>query len=97
MSYAVRHIAFAAENAGRHAEAWRGFSESVELRRAERFWPGVAAGLLTLAEVANDHGRPDEARRLVAEARGTAKRCGALAFLERADALAEELRQAARS
>ena len=96
MSYAVRHIAFAAENAGRHAEAWRGFSESVELRRAERSWLGVAAGLLTLAEVANDHGRPDEARRLVAEARGTAKRC-ALAFLERADALAEELRQAARS
>ena len=85
-SYAVRHLAFAWSNAGRHDEAWRGFQESVELRRAEGFLPGVAAGLLTLAETADERGRPAEARRYVRQAIATAKRCGATAFLARAEA-----------
>src|SRR5579864_249753 len=34
-SYAVRHLAFAWDEAGRHDDAWRGFEESVELRRAD--------------------------------------------------------------
>lgn len=90
-SYAIRHLAFAWSNAGRHDEAWRGFEESVELRRRERFWPGVAAGLLTLAEVAHERGRTAEARRYLRRSIATAKRCGAAAFLERAEALGREL------
>jgi tetratricopeptide (TPR) repeat protein len=90
-SYAVRHLAFAWSNAGRHDEAWRGFLESVELRRAERFWPGVAAGLLTLAEIAHERGRSGEARRYLRRSIATAKRCGATAFLARAEALQREV------
>ena len=90
-SYAVRHLAFAWSNAGRHEQAWHGFRESVALRRAERFWPGIAAGLLTLAEVAQERGRPAEARRYLQQSITTAKRCGATAFLARAQALQREL------
>ena len=89
-SYAVRHLAFAWDEAGRHDDAWRGFEESVELRRADGFYPGVAAGLLTLAEVAHERGRIDEARRLLAEARTTAERAGASAFLRRIEAVQAE-------
>jgi tetratricopeptide (TPR) repeat protein len=90
-SYAVRHLAFAWDNAGRHDDAWRGFLESVELRRAERFWPGVGAGLLTLAEVSHERGRQREARRFLRQAKAAAKRGGATAFLARAEALEREL------
>jgi tetratricopeptide (TPR) repeat protein len=90
-SYAVRHLAFAWDNAGRHDEAWRGFEESVALRRVERFWPGVGAGLLTLAEVAHERGRPGEARRYLRQAKAAAKRGGATSFLPRADELDREL------
>jgi tetratricopeptide (TPR) repeat protein len=92
-SYAVRHLAYAWDDAGRHDDAWRGFTESLELRRAERFWPGVAAATLTLAEISHERGRPEEARRLVTEARRIAKRCGAVAFLARADELARSFRE----
>lgn len=90
-SYAIRHLAFAWDAAGRHDEAWRGFEESVELRRRERFWPGVAAGLLTLAEVAHERGRTRDARRYVRQSIAAAKRGGATAFLQRAEALRERL------
>lgn len=80
-----------ADDAGRHEDAWRGFQESVALRRAERFWPGVGAGLLTLAEVARDRGRPREARRYLRQAKSAAIRGGASAFLARAEALEREL------
>lgn len=90
-SYAVRHLAFAWDSAGRHEDAWRGFQESVDLRRAERFWPGVGAGLLTLAEVARDRGRASEARRYLRQAKAAAIRGGASAFLARAEALEREL------
>ena len=83
MSYAVRHLAFADDDAGRHAQAWARFEESVALRRAEAFLPGVAAGLLTLGEVAAEQGRPEEARRLLEEARELARRVGAEPFLRR--------------
>ena len=86
MSYAVRHLAFADDDAGRHAQAWARFEESVELRRVEGFLPGVAAGLLTLGEVAAEQGRPEEARRLLEEARGLAERVGAAPFLARIEA-----------
>jgi tetratricopeptide (TPR) repeat protein len=90
-SYAIRHLAFAWYEEGRVDEAWRGFEESVELRRAEGFLPGVAAGLLTLAEVAQEQGRADDARRLLAEARESAERCGAEAFLRRIETVEAEL------
>jgi predicted dehydrogenase len=90
-SYAVRHLGFAWDAEGRHDEARNAFVESVELRRADGFLPGVAAGLMTLAEFAHERGRPDEARRLLAEARETAERCGADVFLALIDALAAEL------
>jgi tetratricopeptide (TPR) repeat protein len=86
MSYAVRHLAFADDDAGRHGQAWARFEESVELRRAEGFLPGVAAGLLTLGEVAAEQGRPDEARRLLKEARTVAEQVGAEPFLRRIEA-----------
>jgi tetratricopeptide (TPR) repeat protein len=89
-SYAVRHLAFAWYEDGRVDDAWRGFEESVELRRAEGFLPGVAAGLLTLAEVAQEQGRAEEARRLLAEAREAAERCGAEAFLRRIEEVESE-------
>ncbi len=90
-SYAVRHLGFAWDDAGRHDEAWRGFEESVELRRADGFLPGVAAGLLTLAEMAHEQGRSDEARSLLAESRETAERCGAHAFLRRIESVEGEI------
>ena len=83
MSYAVRHLAFADDDAGRREQAWARFEESVELRRAEGFLPGVAAGLLTLGEIAAERGRPDEARRLLEEARSLAEQVGAEPFLRR--------------
>jgi tetratricopeptide (TPR) repeat protein len=95
-SYAVRHLAFAWDDAGRHDEAQRGFEESVELRRAEGFQPGVAAGLFTLAEVAHEQGRPDDARRLLAEARETAERCGAATVLGRIAAAEQEIAESTR-
>jgi hypothetical protein len=91
-SSAVRHLAFAWDSAGRPDDAWRGFWESVELRRSERFWPGVAAGLLSLAEVAHERGNAAEARCLLRQARATARRCGATAFLARADALERDFK-----
>jgi tetratricopeptide (TPR) repeat protein len=90
-SYAVRHLAFAWDAEGRHDDARRGFEESVELRRADGFLPGVAAGLLTLAEAAHEQNRDDDARSLLAEARETAERCGAHAFLRRIEAVEEAL------
>jgi tetratricopeptide (TPR) repeat protein len=91
MSYAVRHLAFGDDEAGRHEQAWARFSESVELRRAAGFLPGVAAGLATLGEVAAEHGRPAEARELLEEARALAERVGADPFLRRIEAALAEL------
>jgi tetratricopeptide (TPR) repeat protein len=90
-SYAVRHLGFAHDAAGRHEEAWAAFSESVDLRRADGFLPGVAAGLLTLGEVAAEHGRADDARRLLGEARSLAEQVGAAAFVARISAAEEAI------
>jgi tetratricopeptide (TPR) repeat protein len=91
MSYAVRHVGFVHDSAGRSEEAWAAFEESVRLRREEGFGPGVAAGLLTLGEVAAEQGRPEQARELLAEARELAERSGATAFLRRIEAVQAEL------
>jgi tetratricopeptide (TPR) repeat protein len=86
MSYAIRHLGFAHDGAGRHQQAWAAFEESVALRRAEGFLPGVAAGLLTLGEVAAEQGRPEQAEQLLGEARELALESGATAFLPRIEA-----------
>ena len=90
MSYAARHLGFVDLAAGRGEEAWSRFEESVALRRADGFLPGVAAGLLTLGEVAAEAGRVEQARELLLEARTLAEQVGAEPFLRRIEeALAE--------
>ena len=90
MSYAARHLGFADYDAGRLDDAERRFAESVELREREGFWPGVAAGLATVAEVAAERGRRAEAKEHLARARELAERTGAHAFLRRVEAVAAE-------
>lgn len=90
MSYAARHLGFAELDGDRPEEAWARFEESVALRRADGFLPGVAAGLLTLGEVAAEAGRHEQARELLLEARTLAEQVGAEPFLRRIEeALAE--------
>jgi tetratricopeptide (TPR) repeat protein len=85
-SFAVRHLGFGWYEQGRRDDGLRALEESVELRRDEGFLPGVAAGLLTLAELAVEDGRPDDARPLLAEAKEAADSSGAAAFGARIDA-----------
>jgi tetratricopeptide (TPR) repeat protein len=90
-SYAVRHLGFAWYAQERRDEGLRALEESVELRRSEGFLPGVAAGLLTLAEIALEEGRPDDARDLLGEAKEAAERSGATAFDGRIEAALADL------
>jgi tetratricopeptide (TPR) repeat protein len=90
-SYAIRHLGFAWHAEGRREEGVRALEESVELRRTEGFLPGVAAGLLTLGELALEEGRPDEARELLGEAKEAAERSGSTAFDRRIDAALADL------
>jgi tetratricopeptide (TPR) repeat protein len=90
MSYDARHLGFVDYEAGRLDEAERRLRESVELRERDGFLPGVAAGLLTLAEVAFERGRDAEARELLARARELAVESGADAFLRRIETTAAE-------
>jgi len=91
-AYAIRHLAFAWEKAGRLDDAWRGYVESAALRRTQRFWPGVAAGLLAMAEAADRRGRVPEARRLLGRAKTAARRSGVGALLDRVTAAEQHLR-----
>jgi tetratricopeptide (TPR) repeat protein len=90
-SYAIRHLGFAWHAQGRRDDGLRALEESVELRRAEGFLPGVAAGLLTLAEIALEEGRQEDARALLEEAKDAADRSGATAFGRRIDAALADL------
>jgi tetratricopeptide (TPR) repeat protein len=67
-SYALRHLSFVAQDAGRTDEAHALMTESTELRRTVGFLPGVAANLVALAHFAIDAGRTDEAGELLSEA-----------------------------
>lgn len=91
LAYAARHLGFVDLEGGRPEEAWARFEESVELRRADGFLPGVAAGLLTLGEVAAGQGRIEDARALLLEARGYAEQVGAEPFLRRIEGALLEL------
>lgn len=77
LSYAARHLGFAAMNAGDLGAARERFEESVMLRRRIGFLPGLAAGLLALAEVAHADGREAEAAALFDEADSVARDCAA--------------------
>lgn len=85
-SYAIRHLGFGWYEQGTREEGRRALEESLRLRREDGFLPGVAAGLLTLAEIAGEEGRADDARRLLEEARDVAEASGATAFGARIDA-----------
>jgi tetratricopeptide (TPR) repeat protein len=91
MSYAVRHLGFAEMAAGRLDEARDRLECSVQLRRDIGFQPGVAAGLVALAELVAQAGQHDEARRLVEEAAAVAEESGARGVLRWVDQARAEL------
>ena len=68
LSYAARHLGFVLAEAGHPAAAQAKLTEAVRLRQEIGFAPGVAAGLLALAELAYRTGRRAEAHTLLAEA-----------------------------
>jgi tetratricopeptide (TPR) repeat protein len=80
-SYAVRHLGFVAMSDGRLNDARECLEESVQLRREIGFLPGVAAGLLALAELAAEEGRDDDARAALDEAASVAEASGAAGIL----------------
>jgi len=90
-SYAIRHLGVAWYEQGRKADGLQALEQSVEIRRQEGFLPGVAAGLLTLGEIAVEEGRPADARRLLAEGKEAADTSGATTFGRRIDAALREL------
>ncbi|MGW4214038.1 tetratricopeptide repeat protein [Lentzea sp. NPDC004789] len=93
-SYAVRHLGFADLAAGDFAAARLRFEESVRLRRKIDFRPGVAAGLLALAELASETGDRDEELALLDEAEAIAKDSGAHGTLRWIERARNDLRQA---
>ena len=56
-SYAIRHLGFGWYEQGSRGEGRSALEESVRMRREDGFLPGVAAGLLTLGEIADEEGR----------------------------------------
>ena len=91
MSYAIRHLAYVEANAGRLAVARDLVAESIRLRREVAFLPGVAANLITLAEiVAGEEGKA-AGLALLDEAEAAARECGANGILGWAAAAREEL------
>lgn len=91
MSYAVRHLAFADMAADRTDLARERFEESVRLRREVGFMPGVAAGLLALAELTAATGDRDGASALLDEAAGIATASAARGILRWIDGARAEL------
>lgn len=85
LSYALRHLAFAAQDAGSLDRARGLLEESAELRRQIGFMPGVAANLVALAYLAGEQDRRDEAIALVEEAAAIAKASAAQGVLRWAD------------
>lgn len=81
MSYAVRHLGFAAVEAGRLDRAREALTESVALRREIGFVPGIAAGLVALAHLCVDTDDREAAVRYLDEARSVAEQCGAKGVL----------------
>lgn len=81
MSYAVRHLGFAELAAGHTDRGRERLEESVRLRRDVGFAPGVAAGLVSLAELAAEGGDREQASKLLDEAEAVAGSCDARGVL----------------
>jgi tetratricopeptide (TPR) repeat protein len=77
LSYAERHLGFCDMATGDLASARKHFDESVRLRREIGFMPGVAAGVLALAQLAAKSGDSEHARELFDEAASIAADSGA--------------------
>jgi tetratricopeptide (TPR) repeat protein len=90
-SYVVRHLGFAEMAAGRLDGARELLEQSVRLRREIGFTPGVAAGLLALAELAARAGERDRALALLDEATAIAADTGARGILRWAEQARQEL------
>jgi len=80
-SFAVRHLAFAALDAGRLDEAKAQFAESLRLRREVATSPVIAAAIIPLGVVAGRQDGPPAAERFFAEARIVAETSGAAGVL----------------
>jgi tetratricopeptide (TPR) repeat protein len=82
LSYVVRHLAFADADAGQYVLARERFEQSILLRREIGFLPGVAAGLLALAEFTlSSGGSREEALQLLDEAESLAESTRAAGIL----------------
>jgi tetratricopeptide (TPR) repeat protein len=73
LSYVLRHLAFAEQDAGRAGRARELLTESALLRREIGFLPGVAANLVGLAYLAAEAGERDAALAHLAEAESLAR------------------------
>lgn len=82
LSYAARHLGFADQAAGRFDAARARLRESVRLRREIGFMPGVAAGLLALAELTAEAGNQAAAAGLLDEAASVAAAAGARGIVQ---------------
>lgn len=82
LSYAVRHLGFAALEADKLDDAEGLLRQSLELRRKVGFERGIAPALIALAEVARAAGRNAEAENLFDEAAESAEACGATKMLD---------------
>jgi tetratricopeptide (TPR) repeat protein len=85
LSYALRHLGFAAQSTGHLDQAQALLQESADLRRQIGFMPGVAANLVALAYLAGEQGRRDDALALVDEAAAIAEASDARGTLRWAD------------
>jgi hypothetical protein len=82
LSYIARHIGFVEEMVNSDLDAARRRQEqSIALRREVGHRPGVAAGLLALADLAGQQGDAGEKARLLDEAEAAATECGAKGVL----------------
>ena len=91
LSYAVRHLGFAAMADGHLDAARRLLEESVRLRRDIGFLPGVAAGILALAQLAACQGDHDQAVNLLDEAASIAAVAPAASVLRWVDQARQEI------
>jgi tetratricopeptide (TPR) repeat protein len=92
-SYALRHLAVVAQEAGDLSGARSRLEESTQLRRDLGFHAGAAANLIGLAHLAAAEERSADVRRILDEARALADRPEAAGVLTWVEAAREELRR----